>query len=329
MDAIHVQETTWRGLPAWLFAGDSLELIIMKIGAHIAGIRIPGEQLNPLWQPPWAACFPEDALHKPELYGQPPDGPLLSALVGHNLCIDRFGPPWPGENRSTHGEAGITPWTPSQAAAGTVVLSTFLPEANLHLTRSFGVEAGTAEVTTTVRNAAGSPTEIEWAEHVTIGDPFLENAKISAGVDAAWISSLDPAPTWRFPGVLAEEPVDATDALSMPPPSDLTVAGDIITSRVSDGWFRVDRPDLGRRLEYTWVPDDFPWLCIWTQHRSRTETPWNGVTRAKGLEFSTKPFPEGKPPSERAAEFHGCPTICAIGPNETIAREFSIRWSRI
>ena len=118
--------------------------------------------------------------------------------------------------------------------------------------------------------------------------------------------------------------------------------GDVVGAQVSEPWFEVVNRRLGARLRYEWDIKTFPWLCIWTEHRyvaqlqltafasstcrSRSTAPWGGVTRSRGLEFSTKPFPEGKPAPERAESFNMVPTYHFV-PNEGSKTTFSITWT--
>jgi hypothetical protein len=316
-------------VPAWIVSSDRLEVIVTQTGAHIAALRSPGEDLNPLWQPHWPASDSQEAATGTDLYGEPPESRLLATICGHNLCLDRFGAPWPGENKPVHGEAGVVLWSQTQPDPGQVSFAAEFPEAGLSVTRRIRMAGEELTVGTDVSRFRVSDGVIEWAEHVTVGDPFLEDSDISAGVDAAWISSVEPAETWRFSGIRAEDEVNPEAALEMPGPDSERAVGDVITARVTSGWFRVDNARLGRRLEYRWDESEFPWLCIWTQHRSRTTPPWNGITRAKGLEFSTKPFPEGRPPESRSSEYQGRPTTCALNPGETLSRTFTARWSEL
>jgi hypothetical protein len=328
MDRLTVRDTSWRGVDAWMIAGPELEVVVTRTGAHLAAIRTPGDELNPLWQPPWPAAAPADGAARPAVYGEGPEASLLAGIVGHNLCVDRFGPPWPGESRPVHGEAGVVAWTQTGGADDSFALEARLDEAGLRVARVFEVDGDRLVITTEVVHGSDSPRQIEWAEHVTLGDPFLDGATFDAGVDAGWIFGGEPRSTWRFPDAEAEGPVDPASALAMPGSGD-PPAGDIVTMRVADGWFRAERADLARAIEYRWNAGEFPWLCVWTQHRSRMGRPWNAVTRARGLEFSTKPFPEGEPPASRAEEFHGSPTVCIVPPGAGLRREFSVRWSRV
>ncbi|MFW5859985.1 MAG: hypothetical protein ACOCYP_08155 [Planctomycetota bacterium] len=329
MDDLTLSQTTWRSQDAWLIAGPGLELVVSVIGAQLAAIRAPGDTLNPLWQPPWPACTPAEGAARSETYGSDaPTAALLANIVGHNPCIDRFGPPHPGEDRPPHGEAGAVPWTVSVGGPDRVLLEAQLPVAGLQLTRSIALDGETAAVHTVVRHDDDAPREIEWAEHATLGSPFIDGADFTAGVDGAWIWSGEPRETWRFPTATDEGPVDPAEALAMPEP-DAPPCGDIITTRVTEGLFRVANIAVGRELIYRWDAEAFPWLCLWTQHRSRDGKPWNGATRARGMEFATKPFPDGLPSQERGREFHNRPTVCMVPPGAGLEQTFTITWARL
>lgn len=328
MDQLTVTETTWRGMDAWMIAGPQLEVAVTKIGAHLAAVRTPGEELNPLWQPPWEPTTPQEATTRPDVYGSGPEAALLASIVGHNLCLDRFGPPWPGETRPVHGEAGASRWDPDTGRPDRVTLSVRLEEADLRVGRAFEIEGDRLFVTTSVVHTSDSPRTIEWAEHVTLGDPFLDAAVFEADAEGAWISGDEPRESSRFPDAEPEAPVPAEAALAMPRSEEPRAVGDIVTMAVRRGRFRVVREDLGRALEYEWDADEFPWLCVWTQHRSRSAPPWNGRTRARGLEFSSKPFPEGEPPPERSQTFHDRPTTCIVPPGAGLRRSFTVRWGK-
>ncbi|MFW6288515.1 MAG: hypothetical protein ACOC2Q_01910 [Spirochaetota bacterium] len=333
MAEIMIAETDWRGVDAWRLTGGDIEVVLTRVGAHLAAITGRGERLNPLWQPPWPATSPRDGVNQPEVYGDGPEASLLAGIVGHNLCLDRFGPPRPGETRPVHGEAGVATWklvSPDEPARGgseVVRIAAELLEARLSVERAFRMEGDELLITTSVTHRDDEPRAIEWAEHVTIGDPFLDGAVFRAETDAAWIWGGEPRETWRFPDAEPEGEVDVAAALAMPLP-DAPPAGDIVATRLTRGWFRAERADLGRFLEYEWDADEFPWLCLWTQHQSRTGKPWNGVTRARGMEFSTKPFPEGEPPAERVGSFHGRSTTCIVPAGEGLVRSMIVRWGR-
>ena len=288
--------TTWRGLPAVQLSSDRLSAVVSMTGAQLACLRRPGETLNPLWQPPWAAA----------------EHPLLNVIVGSNPCIDRFGSPWPGERKPQHGEAGLLSWESSQEGE-IACFRTCLPLARLAVERQFSFVGDTLVLTTGVRSLDQVPHPIEWCEHTTLGDPFLDGATVTAGIGT-------PQP---MPGE-APGPASAAAVLAMPA-SAATPRGDIYSAPVVDGWYRVRAH--GRELSVTWDPADFPWLCLWTQHGTRLEAPWLGRTRARGMELSTKPFPEGRPPHERAQTWLGRPTTCLVPAHGWLRKTIRMRWA--
>ena len=52
------------------------------------------------------------------------------------------------------------------------------------------------------------------------------------------------------------------------------------------------------------------------------QEPWSGRERARGMEVSTKPFPEGRPPHTRSRSWLGRPTTCLVPASKRI----SFRW---
>ena len=256
--------TTWRGRPAVHLASDRLHAVVTCMGAQLACLRLPGETLNPLWQPAWERS----------------DDPLLDVVCGSNVCIDRFGPPWPGEDRPMHGEAGQRIWETAREGDA-AVFRTQLPIARLAIERRFRFVAEGLELTTSAVPLDGGPRAIEWCEHTTLGDPFLDGVEISAGIaEPRGMPGYGPAAGIR--------PLPAPAAGDPP-------RGDIAAGRVLAGWWRARNPLLGRTLSATWEAAEFPWLCLWTEHRARTSAPWNGRERARGMELATKPFPDGIP----------------------------------
>jgi hypothetical protein len=235
------------------------------------------------------------------------------------LCLDRFGPPWPGEARPTHGEAGIATWQIASADSEHVAFRASLPLAELVVERRFIVSGATCRVETRVRSSGGVERPIEWAEHPTVGDPFLDGARFSAGIDGAYVWPRDDD------GASSAMVPDLAAILDVPEPG-APPRGDVFAGRVRDGFWRAHNARLGRTLTYRWDPLHFPWLAIWTEHRSRSGAPWNGVTRARALEFASKPFPEGLPPPVRRTNFDGHPASLSISPNAVLDRWFELTW---
>eukprot|EP01102_Stenamoeba_stenopodia_P014270 TRINITY_DN4716_c0_g1_i1.p1 TRINITY_DN4716_c0_g1~~TRINITY_DN4716_c0_g1_i1.p1 ORF type:complete len:333 (+),score=37.98 TRINITY_DN4716_c0_g1_i1:54-1052(+) len=327
--ALRVSETQWRELPAVSIVSEQIQLVVMRKGGHLASISIPGDDMNPLWQPIWKALQPNEEIG--DRYGPEPEASLLAGIVGHNLCIDRFGAPWPGETRPLHGEAGVVQWDYQIENNNRVVFTTQLPQAQLTIARTFEISGNTVVVTTSVTQTTikQESQPIEWCEHVTISDPFLDGAVIETGAREAFTAPFETFDNTesRFASYGPLAPVAIDKVLEMPPSSDKSAFGDCATLVLEKGYF-VAR-NKGYSLKYEWNHDDFPFLCIWSQHYSRTGLPWAGKTRTRGLEFSTKPFPEGKPPVERSQSFAGRSTVCNVPANrQSLNKRFVITWSK-
>jgi len=346
---MNLTKTFWRGTKdfheAWQLSNGTVRAVVTRLGGHLALVSDDADdQLNPMWQPHWQSkdpsLIPYDGVKglkrgwiMSKHFGGGEESALLAGIVGHNLCIDRFGGPHSYmvqqgklmkekyEWKPVHGEAGVLPWVLSDQGADYAQFSVNLPEAKLKVTRTYSLDGSTISLGTEVTPLDGESRDIEWCEHVTVGDPFMDGAQIEASIDGAWLAPLDGMVS-RFPNAAGLDSVDPAAALALPA-ADADPCGDVIAARATEGAFKVT--NMGRTLGYQWDLDTFPWLCLWTEHKSRTDLPWEGVERTRGLEFSTKPFPEGKPPSERAIEFEGTSTVCHI-PASGRSTEIKITW---
>lgn len=322
-----VTESTFRGRAAFLVSTPLLHAVVLRCGGHLAALFSPTDasQTSPLWQPHWPAGDPSTAAAA-GTWGagaNAVEAPLLASICGSNLCVDRFGAPRDGETRPLHGEAGVVDWRLSSATDARVVFSATLPLARLDVTRSLSFRGSTLVLETEVRADASGGVRplIEWAEHTTLGNAFLDGCVITAGVDVAAAMPDN--------GAVDVEMMPVADVLAVPSAAD-PPTGSVRTCRVVDGWWEATNAALGWRLRARWDRAGFPWLCVWTEHRLRTHAPWGGVERARGMEISTKPFPEGAPPKERDSEFLGSPSApIALAEGATAARTVELTWERI
>lgn len=325
-----ISSTLWRSQPAYLITTDSLSFVVTVIGAHLASLTLAtdGSELNPLWQPRWPAGKPTD-VGEEKTWGEGIDAPLLATIVGSNLCCDRFGASYPNETpRPLHGEAGVLPWarvmdseSDSEKSEKSFTFHVTLPIAQLSVLRSFAVKGTTLHITTslTLSPSVASPQNVEVCEHTTLGNAFLDDCVITASVaDLAYEMPSDndtsPLPQ-SLPSVsaLRVPPCDA------PPEGSVRVA--LVTAPVDAQWMATNER-LRRRLTVGWKTAEFPWLTLWTEHRQRSIVPWAGEERARGMELTTKPFPQ-VPPESRAETFLGIPTRIMCSPGQTITKNVS------
>jgi len=326
MESLNVEESTWRGVAAWRVTGLTLELVFTQVGGHLASLRFRDEETNPLWQPCWHAAAP-DAVTAGGYYGGREAG-LLAAIVGHNLCLDRFGPPHPGETRPIHGEPGVSAWQRQETQHDLFELTVEMPLAGMRARKRVQLEGNRLFVTHAIFNPTEQPVDIEWCEHINCGQPFIDFATCEAGLDAVWNWAEEPEPLSRFDDVPPKGPISIDEALAIPTP-DLPVCGDVVTGRVVRGVWSITNPRMKRRLLCTFSAQDFPWLTLWTQHRSRNQTPWLGRERVRGMEITTKPYPDGKLSPDRHPSFQGTTTVCTVPAGAWKEHPIVFQWEKL
>ena len=94
-------------------------------------------------------------------------------------------------------------------------------------------------------------------------------------------------------------------------------------------WFSAVNPRLGLMIAYVWRRTDYPWLGIWEENRSRKESPWNGKTLARGMEFANTPFPLGLRKAVDLGSFQGQRAYAWLPARGKIVCNYSILALRV
>ncbi len=267
-----MKPVSYLGRRAYQWENQELRVTVVAEGGHIAEIFHKGKGINPLWTPPWPGIDPStySAAKHPE-YGTGPEAKLLSGILGHNWCVDFFGPPSEEEARagySVHGEASIVSYDEE--------LRAHLPLSQLNVQRRMELDGNKIRFTEDVENLLPFDRHIAWQEHVTLGPPFLERG----------VTKLE-APILRS-SKLNEGEFEWKDRTY---PSSL-MSADYHAHLLTKGEVKVTNPRLGLRIGYEWNLQDFPWLGIWEENHERKYPPWNGRTMTWGIEFGASPYPE-------------------------------------
>lgn len=297
----------FKGRPAVLVSNDKVELTILMNGGTLASLllRDGAEPLSPL------------------------------AATGHFLCLDGFGAPSGQEQAAGmpfHGEASKQIWkmVVSQPFGNprSLTLSTWLPLAQENFTRTFQIVDG--ENVIYVESALETPLAfdrpISWAEHVTLGPPFLENGKVVVDMSAAQcrvraqnlgrsLGRLIPLRDFTWPmaptrsGGQADLRRTPTDLKCM----DLAGCQMDPTRRLAF----VSALHLEKRLLFGYVfrREEYPWIVNWMNYTGDAEA-------KRGMEFSTQPFDISRREAVEAHSLFGTPTFRWLPAKSRIQSRF-------
>jgi hypothetical protein len=301
---------------AYVLANDLVRLVTLTGGGHIAEFCFHQDSgfstLNPLWVPPWKTIEPyryQEKLHAAR-YGKALTGKLLSGLVGHNICLDYFGPPSEEEAQqglSIHGEAPSAKWQKSGGRAtsndAALELSVGLPVAGLHFRREIRLRRGESVVyfKETVSNDRKADHFFHWTQHVTLGPPFLNAEQSRVAISGTKGRTyphgyenkalLESSRDFRWP--LA--PGQGTGSVDLSRPFTRAGFGFVATVLLDPDRDLQFIAALNEQhcllIAYCFRRSDFPWVAVWEENRARGTAPWRGRCQARGLEFGSTPFP--------------------------------------
>lgn len=285
----------YLGHPAILLDNNVFELKILTTGGPFVDFVLKNdpEKLSPLWAPLKAVAES----------GEPPQ---FGASVGHFVCVDGFGGTSEQERAAglqNHGEAHRLDWTTlsqvKNAATTTLVQSVELPIVQETLQRTVRVVDGenVVYVDSILSSHLGFDRPINWAEHATIGSPFLEPGVTVVDMSANRAITRpykDPgAPgrrhritsgeefEWPFAPTVEGGQVDLRAAPVELGSGDHT--GHLMTLGGDKAWVTALHPGKRLLLGYIYNTAQFPWMQTWENY------PVEGML-ARGLEFGTQAF---------------------------------------
>jgi len=223
--------------------------------------------------------------------------------LGHFLCLDGFGTPSQEEQAAGipfHGEASKQIFTivsrPSSAAVHSIKLKASLPLAQETLTRTVELSAGeqVVYVTSELESTLNVDRPVSWAEHATIGPPFLEKGKVVVDMPAVncRVRPYKPGPLpgrltygrdFRWPMAPANDGSQADIRLIPADKNFLDLASCQMDPQQELGFVTALHLEKRLMLGYVFRRSDYPWVMSWMN--------FTGDERAaRGMEFSTQPF---------------------------------------
>jgi hypothetical protein len=326
--------TDFHGRQAAQIENGDLRVTALVEGGHLAEIFDKAAGVSPLWIPPWPSVEPSAWTSGHDRYGHGVDAKLLAGIMGHNLCLDIFGPPSAEEAAAgmpVHGEASVVPYDIG-GVSGEMVLQAHLPLGELQIERRVELHGRAVRIRETVENLGGTDTPVGWTQHVTLGPPFLEKGRTAFRASATRSRTHQPtfgAHDYLRPG----EDFDWPHAPRLDGgAADLRVYSDAAsssayTAHLMDGardhaFFVAFSPRFRLAFGCVWRREDFPWLGIWEENLSRTQPPWNGETITRGMEFGVSPFPEPRRQMVERGPLFGTPTFRWIPAGSRVSVEY-------
>jgi hypothetical protein len=261
--------------------------------------------------------------------------------LGHFLALDGFGAPSPEESAlgmPFHGEAGRQVFkviaTHESGPVHSFIMRTTLPLAQEVFTRTIELADGESviRVTSDLESLLTVDRPISWAEHATLGPPFMERGKVVVDMPATncRVRPYKPGP---IPGHLA---FDRDFKWPMAPTFDGGQA-DLRVIPTDHNWLDLAscQMDPARRLEfvtalhlekhlifgYVFRREDYPWLMSWMN--------FTGDERAaRGMEFSTQTFDISHREAVAMSPLFGTPTFRWLPAKSKIETRFLIFYTR-
>jgi hypothetical protein len=325
----------YRGRRAATIENADLSVTVLQGGGHIAAICDKASGVNPLWSPPWptidpSACGPDEAA----AYGGGPDACLLAGIMGHNLCLDIFGPPSDEEARAgltAHGEGSVADYELA-VTGGALIARAQFPIAGFEFERRVTLRDRVVMIRETLKNLRSIARPIGWTQHVTLGPPFLERGATefrSSANRSKVFESMFGASDYLKPGAEFEWPMaprldGGTADLRVFTGAERSSAytAHLMDRNQSVAFFVAFAPAFRLAFGYVWKPADFPWMGIWEENHSRLQTPWNGKTLTRGMEFGVSPMPETRQAMIARANMFGAPCFRTVASGETVAVEY-------
>jgi hypothetical protein len=311
----------YRGRDAVSIENERLRVTVLHGGGHIAEIFDKRRGVNPLWTPPWPSIEPTDydrARHA--AYGGGADAQLLAGIMGHNLCLDIFGGPSAEEAAAgfpVHGEASVVRYD-VHASQATLSAGATLPNASLRVERRIELHGDAVRIRESVENLAAADRPVGWTQHVTLGPPFLQNGRTQFRTaatrskvferDFGTADYLQPGGEFDWPAAPRAGGGTASLEIFNDAAASSAFTTHLMADARQDAFFVAFSPEIELAFGYVWRRADFPWLGIWEENVSRAQPPWNGETRARGMEFGVSPFPESRREMIERGRLFGTPT---------------------
>jgi hypothetical protein len=312
---VAAQIADFRGRPAVVLSNGKMELTVTVTGASLVNLVLldDGVRLSPYWR-----------------------------AMGHFLCLDGFGTPSKEEAAAGypgHGEANRRPFEiVSSGKSGpifTLKMAAALPLAQEAVTRTVQMADGenVAYVETGVESLVAFDRPVSWAEHATVGPPFLEPGKVTVDMPVKHCRVRPEKPGNLPPRLVYDKdfewpmaPLRAGGAVSLLEVPTGQPSLDLATCQIDPartlGYITALHREKRLLLGYVFRREDFPWVMSWMNY--------SGDERAsRGVEFSTQPFDISHRETVNAHEMFGAPTYRWLPAKSKLNSRFLVFYTRV
>jgi len=317
--------------PATALENEKIELLTLNKGGAFVSLVLKddAEKMNPMWNPVALSRMTKG----PSRFGD---------SLGHFLCVDGFGPSSKEEQAAGlqgHGEAHRQPWAlVSQSREGKTQQITFktrMPLVQEGLTRRVEIVDGeqVVYVDSTLENELAFDRPINWAEHATIGYPFLAPGKtvIDASVGKCQTRPHQNNPPNRRlvsdrPFVYPAAPLKAggmADLRAIPdPPDSMDHSGCVFDPARRLGFITAINLEKRLMLGYLLRREEYPWLQEWMNYPSN-------LALSRGLEFGTQPFDVSRRQTVEMGKMFETPAFRWLPAKSKIGTRFLMFYTRV
>ncbi len=328
-----VHDGDFEGNPAVVLANSMLEITVTTKGSTLASVTLKddAEKLSPMWNPIRMAR----ELGRPGRY----DGG-----AGLFVCVDGFGAPSPEERAAgmpMHGEAHGQTFAvhPERSGATTsVTMTAGLPLVQENFTRTFRLNDGenVVLVESELENLLAFDRPVNWAEHATIGSPFLEPGVTVVdfsgtrsqtrpytgtgmpGAERRLVPGKDF--TWPMAPGLDGREINLRETPATP--HFLDHATTLLDPTRELEWVTALNAKKGLLVGYVFRRADYPWLQYWGNY------PANGKM-ARGMEFSTQPYDVPRREAVSMGKMFDTPTYRWLPAKSKIQSRFLMFYTKI
>ena len=325
-------KTTFEGHPALLLSSGKIELTVLPKGSSFARLILidDAEKISPLWDP----------IRMARESGEKND---FDSALGHFICVDGFGPVSAEEEAAGlpgHGEAHQTPFDVKfygkEGGATTLTLAAKLPIAQESFSRTVRLVDGenVVYVESELESLLGFDRPVFWAEHATIGSPFLEPGVTVVDMAARRAQTRPYQPekggmphrlpsakdfTWPdAPGLHARK-IDLRAAPADPNSGDHTTC--LMDSARKLVFVTALHPAKHLLLGYLFKPEEYPWTQNWEHYPASKKL-------ARGLEFSTQPYDVPRREVVQLNSMFGAPVYRWLPARTKIGSRFLMFYTR-